>query len=477
MDLEVKKPFKNVMNIVDMINPYIVIVSIIGLILEYTSVPKVFEPIVYINQSIDVYFVLEFLFRLLAYSSSKKYFSKNYGWVDMLAGIPGLMVFFGGNSLLSLVKITRVGKFFKMIRILRFLRMFSFLKKMKSDSKYIQDRLMKIGVSTVLVVICGLFLVDFLNYGNLVSAETEKIHYYADIEGGTSFLKNMKKFDIVAYRDGNQFIFITPEAKVNTELSNKENYEMLINSNDYSEIKVDQLPDMAFAFSTRIAQNFHNTVMLVLVLTLVFLLLLQLFYVGSVLAKDVRIIQLIVDSFEAEDFFLFSEEKRQVEEEEGTIEVRDGEDEMTSLRKVIGKISEKTEELEKREEDINNTEYMIYLKEEAAKNEKLEMKDAIEETAEAIYERIKTDTNADNEIDDLDDEINMKIGGGLDSNLMGEDSSYSDNEELIKNTAEKIKEELKNYWESEGIKNINKKIISETINKIMPKIKEYLKKK
>ncbi|MFW5799270.1 MAG: ion transporter [Spirochaetota bacterium] len=205
MQLDVREPLKKSMSVVDFLNPYIVIISIIGLILEYTSVPDYVPFLVYFNQGVDVYFLLEFIFRMIAYTSAKKYFTKNYGWVDMLAGIPGLMVFFGGGGLLGLVKITRVGKFFKMIRILRFLRMFSFMKKMKSDSPYIQDRLMKTGVSTVLVVIAGLFLVDFFNTSNFLNMEKEKINKYIQVESREAFLNNLDAFDIPAYKKGDEY--------------------------------------------------------------------------------------------------------------------------------------------------------------------------------------------------------------------------------------------------------------------------------
>jgi hypothetical protein len=494
MQLEVKQPFKNIMYVVDLINPYVVIVSIIGLIFEYTKL-STFPPLIFFNQGIDVYFLLEFIFRMVAYRSSKKYFLKNYGWVDMLAAIPGLMVpierILGtlrvGNNLFGIIKLTRVGKFFKMIRILRFMRMFSFLKKMRADSRYIQDRLMKIGVSTVLVVLVGLFFIDIMNSDNLMKLEQEKIHVYLEAAGEEEFFYNIDKFNIIAYRTGEDYKKIIRQEQEDGTIQTKiiditsHQYSLLLRENYITEVTDHRLPDTSIALNTQTSRDFHNSIMLTLVLTLVILLLLQLFYIGFVMAKDIRVVQLIIDSLEADDFFLLNEEKRQVEEEYGTLEVKEGEDEILSLRKVTGKIGEKIQELEDREDNVSDMEYMLSVQEETAKKEKMNIEEAIDQTAQTIYNRLKSDV-ADDKNPSEEDEDNL--GSSLEDSLSGfsdiaglDKEESEDSEELIKITAEKIKEDIKEYWESEGITKISKKIIAETINRLLPKIKQYLEKK
>ncbi len=111
-------------------NPVIVLLSIAGLILEYTQYK---EYVLYPNKIIDMVFVVDFLLRLISFPSGK-YFFKSYGWVDFLASIPGFSAFMQFGQYFGLFKVMRIGRFFKIIRVLRFLRIFSFLKKMKGDS-------------------------------------------------------------------------------------------------------------------------------------------------------------------------------------------------------------------------------------------------------------------------------------------------------------------------------------------------------
>lgn len=541
MQLEVRNSLKKMMFIVDTINPYIVIISIIGLVLEYTGLAN-FSPLIRMNQGVDVYFLIEFLFRIVAYRKASEYFVKNYGWVDLLAAIPGIMVpiqalsgaMKGSNKLLGIVKLTRVGKFFKMIRILRFLRVFSFMKKMRSDSRYIQDRLMKIGVSTVLVVIVGLFFVDLMNYNNLVALEQEKLEAYISAEKAspdfkTKFMQKLHIFDIKAYQTGNKYYLIdTKESKdsetVIKDEINKSEFNMVLSSIDTIEINLEEFPYMTFLLNATMPRLFHNSIMLTLVLTLVVLLLLQLFYVGLILAKDVRVVQLLIDSIEADDYFLVSEEKRQVEEEYGTLEINDGDDEILSLRKVMGKISEKIEELDKREEDLDDMEQVLHMREETINNEKIEVEEAINKTADSIYDKLKASEESgdsgldssfggigggldiDSELSDLHSDMSnvdaeemareiaeqvinelreqlpsMVSEGGNDAVSDSEDSSFGtvkgnddDYEAVIKETAKEVIIQLKEYWESEGAVEISKKIISNTINTLLPRIKKFL---
>ena len=140
----------------DAVNPFIVILSIVGLFLEYTPAKLWAAPV---DKVLDLVFVADFLLRLACHKPLK-YLAKGYGWVDLLASLPGLMLLFSWAQVFALFKFVRIGRFFKIIRVLRFLRVFNFLKRMKSDSPWIQDRVMQIGVVIVLCNVAGIFLAD-----------------------------------------------------------------------------------------------------------------------------------------------------------------------------------------------------------------------------------------------------------------------------------------------------------------------------
>ena len=64
------------------------------------------------------------------------------------------------------LKVVRIGRFFRIIRVLRFLRAFDFMKKMRGDSPWIQQRIMQIGVSVVLIFVGGIVLLDLGIFSN-----------------------------------------------------------------------------------------------------------------------------------------------------------------------------------------------------------------------------------------------------------------------------------------------------------------------
>ena len=151
-----RKGFEFPIRILDMINPVLVLLSITGLFLEYTPIKAWVIPV---NQAFDLIFVFDFLLRLVCHRP-KEYFVKGYGWVDFLASIPGFTLLLQYTPMFAIFKFVRIGRFFKIIRVLRFLRVFGFLKRMKNESPWIQDRIMKIGVSIVLVFVAGIFLME-----------------------------------------------------------------------------------------------------------------------------------------------------------------------------------------------------------------------------------------------------------------------------------------------------------------------------
>jgi hypothetical protein len=83
----------------------------------------------------------------------------------------------------------------------------------------------------------------------------------------------------------------------------------------------------------------HDNLMLVLVSTLVVLLVLIIFYVGTLFAKDMRVVQLIIDSVDADDYLLVNEEAKALQDDEGQLVLVEGEDEIRSLLKMVGKLT------------------------------------------------------------------------------------------------------------------------------------------
>ena len=254
MNLSARKGFRSLIRVLDAINPVLVALSVVGLFLEYTAI----APYVGLaNNVVSMFFIFDFLVRLAAFPAAD-YFFRSFGWVDFLAGLPGLFVFIEGSSLFSVFKVVRIGRFFRIIRVLRFLRAFDFIKKMRGDSAWIQERIMQIGVSVVLIFVSGLILMDL-------------------------------------------FIFSDP----------------------------------AFA----VGEAAYRGIMISLLATLLAILVVLIFYMGSVFAKDMRILQLIIDSADAEDYLLLVAEAEPLKDEFGGLSLEDGELETVSLLKMAAKMA------------------------------------------------------------------------------------------------------------------------------------------
>ena len=80
----------------------------------------------------------------------------------------------------------------------------------------------------------------------------------------------------------------------------------------------------------------HDRVMLILLGTLVALLFVVVFYLGAVFAADISIVQLIIDSVEAEDLQLLEQEA--LRQGGGRLELESDESEMKSLLKVVARL-------------------------------------------------------------------------------------------------------------------------------------------
>ena len=103
---------------------------------------------------------------------------------------------------------------------------------------------MKIGVSTVLIVISGLFFIDYFNSTNFISTEKDRINAYVYVEGKDAFLRNMHKLGVKAYHDGSDYRRVWKTGE-NTASSKKE-YDEAVKSFDYAEVTLKILPDMSF---------------------------------------------------------------------------------------------------------------------------------------------------------------------------------------------------------------------------------------
>jgi hypothetical protein len=330
--------------IVDAVNPFLVLLSIVGLFLEYTPL-KVW--VIPVNQVIDILFVVDFVVRMVCFPTGK-YIFHGYGWVDFLASLPGLTLLISYTPMFATFKFLRIGRFFKVIRLLRFLRVFSFLKKMKDDSIWIQDKVMKIGITVVLVFVVGLFLVDSLGLGYLTDLKSRYYtQRYYDLGRDPAKLAAADR-DVLFFTQGGQ-IFDRQGKPV--DAAGARAYDAAVNDDVHLSLEIALSPDsLTNAAGQKVpvtgivvaapdVEIDHDNLMLVLVSTLVVLLVLIIFYVGTLFAKDMRIVQLIIDSADADDFLLLNEEARALQDAEGQLVLEEGEDEIRGLLKMVGKLT------------------------------------------------------------------------------------------------------------------------------------------
>ena len=326
--MEILTPRKSMSKLIalsDIIMPWAVIFSIIGLILEYTSVNEwgghLFKNHSYIhgyvgifNMVFDVFFAFDVIIRTIAYSKSwkqlKLYMGKGLGWVDWLAAIPGFMIPFQvisgsemGGDIFRQFKVSRIGKFLRIIRLLRILRFFKFLEKMHKDSVFIQKHLMSLILSITLLTIGAIAVLDM----GLGVDEDTRYHIAEIIYPNKVNLKN------------------TPIDKMPDDIKKFVHDDPVI-----TKLEKDLLDK-------------HDTAILVILLLLTILLMTIIFYFGPHLAKDIRRVQLVIDSVDADDCFLIHQEMENVVMETGSREISRNEDEILSLIKVIAVLSEKIE--------------------------------------------------------------------------------------------------------------------------------------
>ena len=67
MKMKPRPSLQLVIDLMEKVNPVIVLASIIGLVLEFTAVKDAFPPLVQINGIIDIIFLADFVIRLFAF--------------------------------------------------------------------------------------------------------------------------------------------------------------------------------------------------------------------------------------------------------------------------------------------------------------------------------------------------------------------------------------------------------------------------
>lgn len=332
-----REKFKNIIGVLDIINPFLIIISIVGLFCEYTSLKQwVLTP----NKIISILFVVDFAIRLISFNFTA-YFIRGYGWVDFLASLPGIFFFLDNTPLFAVFKIIKVGRFFKIIRILRFLRVFSFLKKMKSDSVWIQDRIMKIGVTIVMIFVCGIIIIDTRVVNALSDTESRivKAQYIATGRDLTQLLD--QRNDIVFYT--NDSVLYSHDGEIINDMtlltdlmaSELESYLVVsLDDESYSPIDGLEIPVKGIIIPFGSITTYQNGIMLALLTTLLVILTVIIFYMGFIFAKDMQIIQLIIDSFDAGDDLLLNQEAEKYRNEDGTLIINPDDSELINLLKV-----------------------------------------------------------------------------------------------------------------------------------------------
>lgn len=381
-ELKPRKSFIGIMKVLEAIMPWAVILSILGLILEYTALkhlPASADQLIlgksYValfNIIFDIFFAIDVIIRTLAYSYSfkalKHYMGRGLGWVDWLAAIPGFLLpleLFAGQSAtteqLRQFKIARLGKFLRIIRLLRILRLFKFLDKMNKDSIFIQKHIVSLVIAITLLSITAIAITDTMFsvddskslaltksiYSDKVKELSNKeIHYFANTNTELLTLSELNEIDQIE-KDS----LISVINKLYPETKNLDSTQL----KEYIETKRIPLNNLR----KELLAN-HDSIILILLLLLTITLIMIIFYFGPKLAKDIRRVQLIVDSVEANDYFLIQSEMEVVREESGSDQYEPGEDELHALIKVMNQYPEKVNELQEREEEIKEQEDFLH---------------------------------------------------------------------------------------------------------------------
>jgi len=336
-----KNAFAGLMRILDAINPVIVLLSIVGLFLEYTPLRRwVLLP----NEIISLAFVADFILRLIAFPAGK-YFFKGFGWVDFLASLPGLLILVARTPIFAVFKVLRIGRFFRIIRVLRFLRAFDFMKKMRDDSAWVQERIMQIGVSIVLLFVSGIVLLDLNLTGHYDSLNRQELTLLRQQAGNdTARLAAVHADTVYWFRAG---LILPPDggavvspADYQARLVELDSGYQLIafSAATLSPDGHTSLPADGILVLTPTTTAWYNQIMLIVLGTLLAILTTIIFYMGYVFAKDMSVLQLIIDSFDAGDYSLLTHAAEGLRGLDGGISLDDDDDEISGLLKMAASL-------------------------------------------------------------------------------------------------------------------------------------------
>jgi hypothetical protein len=349
MQVTPKEQYTGLVRILDWFNPILVVLATIGIFFDYSPYKQLAAiP----NDIIAVLFAVDFLLRLLAFPAGK-YFVKGWGWIDFLASLPGFLVFFSRTPLLALLRIVRIGRFFRIIRILRFLRAFSFLKNMRADSVWVQDRVMKIGVSIVLVFMVGIVILDVSARNGLEALTAQQLlSEFGEESRPHQLLTNPRVLfasqdGIIQNRDrsGSDQLALALDWTSLRDTLGTYVMEIPIEPARISPDGVITLPNNGVLVSAYETIRLHEIIMTIAIGTLLVILLVIMFYMGAVFARDVRTLQLVVDSYDAEDYLLLKEEANARGYVEEDLIIDPNEDEMENLLKVAVVASDKLDSM------------------------------------------------------------------------------------------------------------------------------------
>jgi len=190
---------------------------------------------------------------------------------------------------------------------------------MRADSVWVQDRIMKTGVSIVLVFMVGIVTLDLSLQTGLQSITR---NFYLELEETTSAEALAARSEILFFSRGGSLF----SGALTGEKTRKEGQtlaqgwveardsalhyymEVPLNSGRFSPDGILSLPTDGLLIDAYDTLRTHEIVMTIVIASLLAVLLVIMFYMGVVFARDARTLQLVVDSYDAEDYFLLQEE-------------------------------------------------------------------------------------------------------------------------------------------------------------------------
>jgi hypothetical protein len=215
---------------------------------------------------------------------------------------------------------------------------------MRADSVWVQDRIMKTGVSIVLVFMVGIVTLDLSLQAGL---QTITKNFYLELQE-TSSAGTLATHSEVLYftRGGSLFPgALAGENAGDPSLSPAQQWveardsvlhyymEVPLSSGRFSPDGVLSLPADGLRINADDTLRTHEIVMTIVIASLLVVLLVIMFYMGAVFARDARTLQLVVDSYDAEDYFLLQEEATNRGFVDEQLLIDPSEDEMDNLLK------------------------------------------------------------------------------------------------------------------------------------------------